>query len=84
MPFILTSPSSANITVAALTELHQAPWIGKLELEDMGRWIDDILLLVKETCNSPPKLQDNTILYLKCFTHKYFIDLISEFSVVIF
>ncbi|XP_030295835.1 high-affinity choline transporter 1-like isoform X2 [Sparus aurata] len=45
VPFILTSPSSANITVAALTELHQAPWIGKLELEDTGRWIDDILLL---------------------------------------
>ena len=53
MPFILTSPSSANITVAAVTELHQAPWIGKLELEDTGRWIDDILLLVKETWNSP-------------------------------
>ncbi|XP_036978111.1 high-affinity choline transporter 1-like isoform X3 [Acanthopagrus latus] len=45
VPFILTSPSSANITVAAVTELHQAPWIGKLELEDTGRWIDDILLL---------------------------------------
>ncbi|XP_070785466.1 high affinity choline transporter 1-like [Enoplosus armatus] len=45
VPFILTSPSSANITVAAVTKLQQDPWIGKLELEDAGRWIDDILLM---------------------------------------
>ncbi|XP_070848718.1 high-affinity choline transporter 1-like [Chaetodon trifascialis] len=45
VPFILTSPSSANITVAAVTTLYQKPWIGKLELEDAGRWIDDLLLL---------------------------------------
>ncbi|XP_051248444.1 high-affinity choline transporter 1-like isoform X1 [Dicentrarchus labrax] len=45
VPFILTSPSSANITVAAVTKLYQEPWIGKLELEDTGRWIDDILLM---------------------------------------
>ncbi|XP_071358969.1 high affinity choline transporter 1-like [Trachinotus anak] len=45
VPFILTNPSSANFTVAAVTTLHQEPWIGKLELEDTGRWIDDILLM---------------------------------------
>ncbi|XP_029318307.1 high affinity choline transporter 1-like [Cottoperca gobio] len=45
VPFILASPSSANFTVAAVTQLHQKPWIGTLELEDAGRWLDDILLL---------------------------------------
>ncbi|XP_037615836.1 high affinity choline transporter 1-like [Sebastes umbrosus] len=45
VPFILTSPSSANITVAAVTNLHQEPWIGKLELEDAERWVDDVLLV---------------------------------------
>uniref|UniRef100_A0A3Q1IQL7 Solute carrier family 5 member 7a n=1 Tax=Anabas testudineus TaxID=64144 RepID=A0A3Q1IQL7_ANATE len=45
VPFILTSPSSANFTLTAVTKLHQEPWLGKLELEDAGRWIDDILLL---------------------------------------
>ncbi|XP_042367393.1 high affinity choline transporter 1-like [Plectropomus leopardus] len=45
VPFILSSPSSANITVAALTKLHQEPWIGKLELKDAGRWVDDLLLM---------------------------------------
>ncbi|KAM9334640.1 high affinity choline transporter 1-like [Symphorus nematophorus] len=45
VPFILASPTSANFTVAALSKLHQEPWIGKLELEDTGRWIDDLLLL---------------------------------------
>lgn len=47
VPFILTSPASANITVAAVTELYQEPWIGKLETEDVGRWLDELLLLVK-------------------------------------
>lgn len=46
MPFILTSPSSANITVAAVTHLYQEPWIGKLEPEDAGCWIDELLLVV--------------------------------------
>lgn len=46
VPFILTSPSSANITVAAVTKLYQEPWIGKLEVEDVGCWIDELLLLV--------------------------------------
>ncbi|GAA6225183.1 high affinity choline transporter 1-like [Lates japonicus] len=45
VPFILTSPSSANFTVAAVTKLYQEPWLGKLELEDAGRWVDEILLL---------------------------------------
>lgn len=46
MPFILLSPSSANITVAAVTKLYQEPWIGKLEVQDVGCWIDELLLLV--------------------------------------
>ncbi|XP_008301173.1 high affinity choline transporter 1-like [Stegastes partitus] len=45
VPFIMTSPSSANFTVAAVTTLYQEPWLGKLEPKDTGRWIDDLLLL---------------------------------------
>ncbi|XP_068442851.1 high-affinity choline transporter 1-like [Clinocottus analis] len=45
VPFILANPSSANITVAAVTKLYQEPWIGRLEPEEAGRWIDDLLLL---------------------------------------
>ncbi|XP_040030934.1 high affinity choline transporter 1 [Gasterosteus aculeatus] len=45
VPFILANPSSANITVAAVTKLHQEPWLGSLELEEAGRWVDDLLLL---------------------------------------
>ncbi|XP_049892687.1 high-affinity choline transporter 1-like isoform X2 [Epinephelus moara] len=45
VPFILSSPTSTNITVAAVTELYQKPWIGKLELKDAGCWVDDLLLL---------------------------------------
>ncbi|KAG7496915.1 high affinity choline transporter 1-like [Solea senegalensis] len=45
VPFILTSPPAANFTLAAVTHLYQEPWIGKLELENAGRWTDDILLV---------------------------------------
>ncbi|XP_068442803.1 high-affinity choline transporter 1-like [Clinocottus analis] len=45
VPFILTNPSSANITVAAVTKLYQEPWIGRIEPEEAGRWVDDLLLL---------------------------------------
>ncbi|KAK5876951.1 hypothetical protein CesoFtcFv8_026249 [Champsocephalus esox] len=45
VPFILASPSSANFTVAAVTKLHQEPWIGRVELEDTGRWVENMLLL---------------------------------------
>ncbi|XP_030004188.1 high affinity choline transporter 1-like [Sphaeramia orbicularis] len=45
VPFILTSPSAANITAAAVNKLYQDPWVGKLELEDAGYWIDNLLLL---------------------------------------
>uniref|UniRef100_H3DMA6 High-affinity choline transporter 1-like n=2 Tax=Tetraodon nigroviridis TaxID=99883 RepID=H3DMA6_TETNG len=45
VPFILTSPSAANITVAAVTHLYQEPWLGKLEPAEAGRWVDELLLL---------------------------------------
>ncbi|XP_056281034.1 high-affinity choline transporter 1-like isoform X1 [Pseudoliparis swirei] len=45
MPFVLVNPSSANITIAAVTKLYQEPWIGSLELEEAGRWVDEVLLM---------------------------------------
>ncbi|KAF7655311.1 hypothetical protein LDENG_00058200 [Lucifuga dentata] len=45
VPFILSSPFSANVTAATVTKLYQEPWLGKLKLEDAGRWIDELLLL---------------------------------------
>uniref|UniRef100_A0A672J6W0 Uncharacterized protein n=1 Tax=Salarias fasciatus TaxID=181472 RepID=A0A672J6W0_SALFA len=45
VPFILTTPYAANMTLAAVSELHQGPWLGKLQLQDAGRWIDELLLL---------------------------------------
>ncbi|XP_028307225.1 high affinity choline transporter 1-like isoform X2 [Gouania willdenowi] len=45
VPFVLASPHAANLTVAAVTKLYQDPWIGKLDLENSGRWIDELLLL---------------------------------------
>ncbi|XP_034019421.1 high-affinity choline transporter 1-like [Thalassophryne amazonica] len=46
VPFILMSPFAANVTIAAVTKWNQEPWLGKVQLEDSGNWIDDFLLLV--------------------------------------
>lgn len=48
VPFAVTNPATSNITQAALTSLYQEPWIGKLEPEYIGTWMDELLLLVKE------------------------------------
>ncbi|XP_031721410.1 high affinity choline transporter 1-like isoform X1 [Anarrhichthys ocellatus] len=45
VPFILANPSSANITLAAVTKLHQESWIGRLKPEEAGRWVDNLLLM---------------------------------------
>ncbi|XP_034019414.1 high-affinity choline transporter 1-like [Thalassophryne amazonica] len=45
VPFILTSPFAANVTTAAVSKLYQEPWLGKVQLEDAGAWIDNFLLL---------------------------------------
>uniref|UniRef100_A0A8C5HM79 High affinity choline transporter 1-like n=1 Tax=Gouania willdenowi TaxID=441366 RepID=A0A8C5HM79_GOUWI len=46
VPFVLTTPQAANLTVAAVTKLYQEPWIGKITTEDTARWIDGSLLLI--------------------------------------
>ncbi|MBN3316911.1 SC5A7 protein, partial [Atractosteus spatula] len=45
IPFVMKSPASTDIRFTAVHELFQAPWIGKLELSDAGKWIDDLLIL---------------------------------------
>ncbi|XP_018603807.2 high-affinity choline transporter 1-like [Scleropages formosus] len=45
VPFALLSPASADITFTAVNELYQPPWIGRLELRDVGKWLDDLLML---------------------------------------
>ncbi|KAG7470890.1 hypothetical protein MATL_G00118690, partial [Megalops atlanticus] len=51
VPFILKSPASADITYTAVNELYQAPWLGRLDLQDVGRWLDDLLLVtLSGTC----------------------------------
>ncbi|XP_069046212.1 high-affinity choline transporter 1-like isoform X3 [Lepisosteus oculatus] len=44
IPFVMKNPASTDIRFTAVHELFQAPWIGKLELSDAGKWIDDLLI----------------------------------------
>ncbi|MBN3304021.1 high affinity choline transporter 1 [Amia ocellicauda] len=45
IPFTLMSPASADITYTAVNTLYQTPWLGNIELRDVGRWLDDLLLV---------------------------------------
>ncbi|XP_006013306.1 high-affinity choline transporter 1-like [Latimeria chalumnae] len=46
IPFALKNPATTNIAYTAVNEVYQSPWIGKIEVKYLGRWIDDLLLLV--------------------------------------
>ncbi|XP_020782353.2 high affinity choline transporter 1-like [Boleophthalmus pectinirostris] len=45
VPFIMMSPYAANVTVSAVNEMYQSPWLGKISQEDIGLWVDELLLL---------------------------------------
>ncbi|KAM3864669.1 high affinity choline transporter 1-like [Diretmus argenteus] len=45
VPFLLVNSTSTTITQTAFNHIHQAPWIGTLELDQVWRWIDDFLML---------------------------------------
>ncbi|XP_071773246.1 high affinity choline transporter 1-like [Centroberyx gerrardi] len=45
VPFLLTNPHSVDISLTAFNQTFQAPWIGKLEPGDAGKWVDDFMVL---------------------------------------
>ncbi|XP_061764623.1 high affinity choline transporter 1-like isoform X2 [Nerophis ophidion] len=45
VPFMLTNPHSMDISVTAYNQSFQAPWIGKVELNEAGKWFDDFMVL---------------------------------------
>uniref|UniRef100_A0A4W6DF93 Solute carrier family 5 member 7 n=1 Tax=Lates calcarifer TaxID=8187 RepID=A0A4W6DF93_LATCA len=45
VPFLLLSPTSANIAHTAFNHTFQEPWIGTLEQDKVWKWIDDFLML---------------------------------------
>ncbi|RXM94877.1 High-affinity choline transporter 1 [Acipenser ruthenus] len=46
IPFLMLNPASTDIIYTAVDELYQAPWVGELDLVDLWRWLDDLLLMV--------------------------------------
>uniref|UniRef100_A0A671WVN7 High-affinity choline transporter 1-like n=1 Tax=Sparus aurata TaxID=8175 RepID=A0A671WVN7_SPAAU len=45
VPFVLTSGVYTDITKTAFNHTHQAPWLGTLESDEVGRWIDNFLVM---------------------------------------
>ncbi|XP_053873078.1 high-affinity choline transporter 1-like [Malaclemys terrapin pileata] len=43
VPFALLNSATENIYYTAVNEFYQVPWIGKLETEYLGRWLDELL-----------------------------------------
>ncbi|XP_035286880.1 high-affinity choline transporter 1-like [Anguilla anguilla] len=45
VPFLMVNPASTDITLTAFNGTFQAPWVGTLEPENLGLWLDDFLVL---------------------------------------
>uniref|UniRef100_UPI0037E84F5D high-affinity choline transporter 1-like n=1 Tax=Semicossyphus pulcher TaxID=241346 RepID=UPI0037E84F5D len=45
VPFLLLNPTSTSIVHTAFNNTLQEPWVGKLERENLWKWIDDFLML---------------------------------------
>ncbi|CAM2095751.1 unnamed protein product [Caretta caretta] len=43
VPFALLNSATESIYYTAVNEFYQVPWIGKLETEYFGRWLDELL-----------------------------------------
>ena len=43
---MMLNPATTDITLTAFNGTFQAPWVGKLEPEEVGLWIDEFLVLV--------------------------------------
>ncbi|KAM6447902.1 high-affinity choline transporter 1-like [Liasis olivaceus] len=46
IPFAIMNPATENIFYTATHNIFQASWIGKVEMDYYGRWLDDFLYLV--------------------------------------
>ncbi|XP_072120679.1 high affinity choline transporter 1-like [Mobula birostris] len=45
VPFAIMNPAVADIKYTMVNELYQSPWIGKIETDQISRWIDDLLYM---------------------------------------
>ncbi|XP_074475671.1 high-affinity choline transporter 1-like [Sebastes fasciatus] len=45
VPFVLTSDVDTDITKTAFNHTYQASWLGQLESDKVGRWIDTFLVM---------------------------------------
>ncbi|XP_061485600.1 high affinity choline transporter 1-like [Rhineura floridana] len=46
IPFAIMNSATESISYTAASNSFQAPWIGKVEMQYVGRWLDDFLYLV--------------------------------------
>ncbi|XP_059904163.1 high affinity choline transporter 1-like [Gadus macrocephalus] len=45
VPFMMTNENSLDISMTAYNQTFQAPWVGKVDLQDAGKWFDDFMVL---------------------------------------
>ncbi|XP_030643582.1 high affinity choline transporter 1-like [Chanos chanos] len=45
VPFLVLNPHSVDISLTAFNETFQTPWVGTIEPQDAGKWIDEFFVL---------------------------------------
>ncbi|XP_076008546.1 high-affinity choline transporter 1-like [Genypterus blacodes] len=45
LPFVLVNGAYTDITKTMFNQTYQAPWVGQLKTEDIGRWVDEFLIM---------------------------------------
>ncbi|XP_023673232.1 high-affinity choline transporter 1 [Paramormyrops kingsleyae] len=46
VPFALSNPAVSDITVTAVKQIYQKPWVGSLKSSDTWMWLDNFFLLM--------------------------------------
>ncbi|XP_048389162.1 high-affinity choline transporter 1-like isoform X2 [Stegostoma tigrinum] len=46
VPFTVLNHAVTDIKITAVKEVHQKPWLGNIDERFIGKWIDDLLLMV--------------------------------------
>ncbi|XP_063809887.1 high affinity choline transporter 1 isoform X2 [Pseudophryne corroboree] len=46
VPFAMTHPAVADITLTAVEEVYKEPWLGSIRREDVWSWLDSFMLLI--------------------------------------
>ncbi|XP_063077189.1 high affinity choline transporter 1-like [Engraulis encrasicolus] len=45
VPFVFVNPTPLDISITAFNHTYQPPWIGEIQTQDIGKWLDEFLVV---------------------------------------